>query len=207
LPQHSLASPIGRAWNSISHHPLWSAVIAGLIVAVIVGLVHSFGSGGIPSPGSSGSTSPSTVLSTGSPTASSPGPSSRDSSSPSASSTATTSIYYQGPVTISGNGLDFDISPPRHGPATANFVYNTSALEGAGSNTVGFAIWKQSGTPTASECSTFVTTNPASVVINVAAGMKICFKTDQGRVGLLSVQPDTTPNELHGIATIWTPEV
>ena len=43
MPQRSPASPERRAWDSISHHPLWSAVIAGLIVAAIVGLVHTLG--------------------------------------------------------------------------------------------------------------------------------------------------------------------
>ena len=177
----------------------WLIVIIGGAIATIlaagaIGVWKGVISSGPPSP---------------SPTASSPRPSLGGSFSPSANSTATAStplsIYYQGPATISGNGLDFDINPPSHGAATANFVYNTSALDGAGSNTVGFAVWKQGGTPTASECSTFVTTNLTSAVINVAAGMKICFRTDQGRVGLLSVQPDTTPNELHGIVTVWTP--
>jgi hypothetical protein len=128
---------------------------------------------------------------------------------PSRSGTATSRdgarppIYYQGPVTVSGNGLDFDINPPNHGPATANFVYNTSALQGAGSNTVGFAVWKQGGTPTAAKCNTFVTTNLTSDVTNVTAGMKICFKTAEGRVGLLRVQQDTSANELRAIATVW----
>jgi hypothetical protein len=184
--------------RSRREHPWLIAIIAPAIAAILaagaIGIWKGIISSGPPSP---------------SPTPSSPGPSSGGSSSLSASRTVTASssplIYYQGPVTISGNGLDFDINPPSHGPATANFVYNTSALQGAGSNTVGFAVWKQGGTPMASDCNTFVTTNSTSVVINVAAGMKICFKTDQGRVGLLSVQPDTTPNELHAIATVWTP--
>jgi hypothetical protein len=33
--------------------------------------------------------------------------------------------------------------------------------------------------------------------------MKICFETEQGRVGLLNVQPGTTEDTLNGIATVW----
>ena len=176
-----------------NRHPYrfyWLTGGLATIVAAIIGIsvTHS-STGSVNSPGPS---EPAPV-SPGSPPASTsytPRPS-------------TASTYYQGPVTISGNGLDFDINPPSHGPATANFVYNTFALQGAGSNTVGFAVWKQGGTPTASKCATFVTTNQTSVVPNVTAGMKICFKTDQGRVGLLSVQPDTSANELHAITTVW----
>jgi NPCBM/NEW2 domain len=53
LPEHSSESHARLTWDSISHHPIWSAVIAGLIVAAIVGLFHGIGIGGAPNtPGS-----------------------------------------------------------------------------------------------------------------------------------------------------------
>jgi len=78
-----------------------------------------------------------------------------------------------------------------------------TALETGGSNTAGLAVWRQGGTPTAAECTTFATANMISDVPNVNAGMKICFRADQGRSGLLSVQPGTSANELIAIATVW----
>ena len=119
------------------------------------------------------------------------------------SSGATPAVYYQGTVTIAGNGRDFDTNPPSSGPGAGAFYYNTSALETGGSNTAGLAVWRQSGTPTAAECQTFATANMSGDIPNVNAGMKICFKTDQGRFGLLSVQPGTSANQLTAIATVW----
>ena len=122
---------------------------------------------------------------------------------PGTTTSSGTSTYYQGTVTIAANGRDFDTSPPGPGPGAGAFYYNSSALETGGSNTAGLAVWRQGGTPTAAECTTFATANMIGDVPNVNAGMKICFRTDQGRSGLLSVQPGTSANELIAIATVW----
>jgi hypothetical protein len=67
-------------------------------------------------------------------------------------------------------------------------------------------VWPpQGGTPTASECKTLTTTHLTIEVDNVISGMQICFRTDQGRIGLLRVQPGTTAYELNAIATVWGP--
>jgi hypothetical protein len=106
-------------------------------------------------------------------------------------------IYYQGPVLISGfPGLDFDINPPGPGPDAVSISYNTFALKG-GSSTVGLAVWKSGGTPMATDCKTLVSTQQVAFVYQPVEGMKICFKTDQSRIGLLQVMPGTSEDEFN----------
>jgi hypothetical protein len=122
-----------------------------------------------------------------------------------ASATSSAAIYYKGPIGISsgGNGLDFDMKPLGPGPGPASFFYNTFALQTGGSATDGFAVWPPGRTPTASDCTTWVSTHLAPDVVNPVAGMNICFKTDQGRIGFLNVQPGTSENQFNAIATVW----
>jgi hypothetical protein len=122
--------------------------------------------------------------------------------SPGTTGTAGASVYYQSGVTINSNTLDFDSKPPGPGPITAAFYYATYQLLTT-SSTGGFAVWTQDGTPTASECKSWVPTHLTSEVNNVVAGMNICFRTDQGRYGLLSVKAGTSENDLNGYATVW----
>jgi hypothetical protein len=116
-----------------------------------------------------------------------------------------TPVYYHGLVGIGQNGRDFDSNPPGQGSIYAAFLYGYNYQYGLTtiSSTGGFAVWKQGGTPTASECKTWATTHLTPQVSNVAAGMQICFETDQGRFGLLSVKPGTTAYELNAVATVW----
>ena len=164
--------------------------LVGVVLAAILPIALS-NSGSHP-PGSS---SPRPSLAITSPTATGPGTATSPNTTP--------TTYYQGTVTISGNGRDFDTNPPSPGPGSGAFYYNSSALETGGSNTAGLAVWRQDGTPTAAECKTFATANLIGDVSSITAGMKICFKTDQGRFGLLSLQPGTSANELAAIATVW----
>jgi hypothetical protein len=165
--------------------------VGGLISAIIVALVvnfvvHAVGSGPhTPSPPPSAAVTSAGGRASQIPTASQP-----------------TARYFHGSVVISDNGFNFDSKMP--GSSPGSFFYNTFALETGGSNTAGFAVWTQGGTPTAKECKTLVTTQLINDIPNVGAGMKICFKTDQDRIGLLSVQPGTSENELNAIATVWS---
>jgi hypothetical protein len=135
---------------------------------------------------------------------SSPAPATQSSSGTGATPVATRPpIYYQGPVLISGfPGLDFDINPPGPGPDAVSISYNTFALKG-GSSTVGLAVWKNSATPTATDCKTLVSTQQVPFVYQPVEGMKICFQTDQGRIGLLQVMPGTSENQFKATATVW----
>jgi hypothetical protein len=172
-----------------------AAIIAGLftVVAAFVGAVstHWFGL----------TTSPVQVAPTGSATSSS-----STITSPTVTASATSTrlpIYYHGPVTLGSlNGRNFDTSPPSPSSSPGAFYYGGNQLT-TGSTTAGFARWTQGGTPTAAECQSFATANLTGDLANVDAGMKICFETEQGRVGLLNVQPGTTEDTLNGIATVW----
>jgi hypothetical protein len=122
--------------------------------------------------------------------------------SPGATGTASAPVYYQGGVTINSNTLDFDSKPPGPGPITAAFYYATYSIQTA-SNTGGFAVWKQDGTPTASQCKSWVPTHLTTDLSNIVPGMNICFRTDQGRYGLLSVRAGTSENDLNGYVIVW----
>jgi hypothetical protein len=164
--------------------------LAAVVAVIGLGFTIYFGFSSLKS-----ATGTTTSTTSGSPTATALG-------TPTSSATTLT-IYYQGPVTIAGNGRDFDTNPPSPGPGAGAFYYNSSALETGGSSTAGLAVWRQGGSPTAAECRTFANANLIIDVPNINAGMKLCFKTDQGRFGLLSVQPGTSANELTAIATVW----
>jgi hypothetical protein len=163
----------------------------GVVVAVIgVGFTIYFGFNSLKS-----ATGTTTSTTSGSPTATASGTATSSATRP--------TIYYQGTITIADNGRDFDTNPPSPGPGAGAFYYNSSALETGGSNTAGLAAWRQGGTPTAADCKTFTTANLIGDIPNIDAGMKICFKTDQGRFGLLNVQPGTSANELTATVTVW----
>jgi hypothetical protein len=136
------------------------------------------------------------------PTSGSKNPGPTPTPTPSATSTRLP-IYYHGPVTLGSNGRNFDTSPPSPSSSLGAFYYGGYQLTTGGSTTAGSARWTQGGTPTAAECRSFATANLTGDLVNVDAGMKICFETDQGRVGLLIVQPGTTEDTLNGIATVW----
>jgi hypothetical protein len=120
-----------------------------------------------------------------------------------AHNTTSTPVYYQGNITIGNNNIDFDSKPPGPGPGTAAFYYSGFDLN-TSSNPGGFAVWKQ-GTPTATECKSFVPTNLINDLPNIVNGMQICFRTDQGRFGLLSVEAGTAAYELKAYAIVWGP--
>jgi hypothetical protein len=163
--------------------------VAGAIVASVIGAVIGLKPWSHSSP-----SSPSPTIT--SPTATTPGTTT--------SSVSTRSpVYFQGSVLISGfPGLDFDINPPGAGPGAVSISYNTFSLAG-GSSTVGLAVWTSGGTPTAADCKTWVSTQQVPNVYQPVAGMKICFKTDQGRIGLLQVMPGTSENQFKATATVW----
>ena len=174
--------------------PPWITAIAVLITALVGA---GFFTGRATAPAGSVKPAPNiTITVTASP------------ATPSTSSTPSAVVYYHGSVGIGQNGLDFDSKPPGPGPGSAVFLYGdqNQYILTTGSATGGFAVWPpQGGTPTASECKTLTTTHLTTEVDNVVNGMQICFRTDQGRIGLLRVKPGTTAYELNAIATVWDP--
>jgi hypothetical protein len=176
---------------------LKGAIIGGCAVIVAAFIPIAFANH-LFSPGNMPRSSP-PPTSTPTPGSKNPGPT--PTPTPSATSTRLP-IYYHGPVTLGSNGRNFDTSPPSPSSSPGAFYYYGNQLT-TGSATAGFARWTQGGTPTAAECQPFATANLTGDLANVDAGMKICFETEQGRVGLLNVQPGTTEDTLNGIATVW----
>jgi hypothetical protein len=124
------------------------------------------------------------------------GPSASTPASPGTNS----SPYWQGQVGFNGNGLNFDTRPPSNTPSGT--IINFGGLYSDDPN-IQLALWHSSSAPTASQCQTWVTTHPGSSISNVAPGMQICIKTDQGRFGLLHIQSVDNDGGVSATATIW----
>lgn len=109
------------------------------------------------------------------------------------------SLYSQGPVGITSDGLNFDTKPPSSTPSGT--IYYTGGLYASSAN-IEFAMWPNSSTPTAAQCQNWVTTHPSPNLSNVNPGMQICIKTDQGRFGLLHIE-SVDSSQVSATATIW----
>jgi hypothetical protein len=109
------------------------------------------------------------------------------------------SVYSQGPVGITSDGLNFDTKPPSSTPSGT--IYYTGGLYASSAN-IEFAMWPNSSTPTAAQCQNWVTTHPSPNLSNVNPGMQICIKTDQGRFGLLHIE-SVDSSQVSATATIW----
>lgn len=132
-------------------------------------------------------------------TVTAPPPTSTVTSTPAPTSTVL-SVYWQGPVGITTNGLNFDSRPPSSTPS-GDIVY-AGELVSTGTN-IEFAVWPNSGTPNATQCQTFVTTQPSASLASINPGMQVCIKTDQGRFGLLSFGQIDSNGVASAQATIW----
>ena len=116
------------------------------------------------------------------------------------SSTVSSSIYWSGPIafTEGGPGLDFDTSPPSTDQTVILYSGNTLS---ASANAL-LSTWTLSGTPSAAQCRTWVSTHPNTNIPFPAGGMQICIKTDQGRYGLLHIASSAN-NQLPATAVVW----
>jgi hypothetical protein len=121
------------------------------------------------------------------------------SASPAAPPSAGLSLYSQGPVGITSDGLNFDTNPPSSTPNGT--IYYEGGLYATSAN-IEFATWPNSGTPTGAQCQDWVTTHPSPSLSNVNPGMQVCIKTDQGRFGLLHIE-SVDSSQVSAAATIW----
>jgi hypothetical protein len=135
-------------------------------------------------------------------TATAPPPTSAPISTPAPTGTAL-SVYSQGQVGITSNGLNFDTQTPSSTPS-GDIVYTAGGLYTHGDANIEFAVWPNSSTPKATQCQTYVTTHPSPSLLSINPGMQVCIKTDQGRFGLLSIgQVDSNNGVASAQATIW----
>jgi hypothetical protein len=113
------------------------------------------------------------------------------------------SVYSQGQVGITSNGLNFDTRTPSSTPS-GDIVYTAGGLYTHGDANIEFAVWPNSSTPKAAQCQAYVTTHPSPSLVSINPGMQVCIKTDQGRFGLLSIgQVDSNNGVASAQATIW----
>jgi hypothetical protein len=183
----SVGSRFWRYWQTLP-------VLIQALTPLILGLVAGGTAGAALGQHSSTPAPQPTVTVTAS--ASAPPP-----ASTAASPGASLALYWQGPVGITANGLNFDTKPPSSTP-NGSIVY-TGELYASGSTNIELAIWSNSSTPTAAQCQAWVTTHPSSSLFNLAPGMQICIKTDQGRFGLLHIESIDSGSGVSAAATIW----
>jgi hypothetical protein len=136
-------------------------------------------------------------------TATAPPPTSTSISAPAPTGTPL-SVYWQGQVGITPNGLNFDTRPPSSTSSGDIFYTGSNRLGTEGNPNIEFAVWPNSSTPKAMQCQTYVTTHPSPGLVSINPGMQVCIKTDQGRFGLLSIgQVDSNNFVVSAQATIW----
>lgn len=164
-------------------------VIVGAILTAMLTNFLGAATPSVHSPSNSNAPSPKTAISAGA------------SSSSASLQAGKPSVYWSGPVgfSVAGSGLDFDTRPPSSGDQTYIY-YGGNELQASANAQV--SRWTQSGTPSESQCATWVTTHPSTAVIFPAGGMQICIKTDQGRYGRLHIESSSN-QEVSAIATIW----
>jgi hypothetical protein len=168
-------------------------VLIQALTPLILGLVAGGAAGAALGQHSSSTPAPQPTV-TVTMTASAPPP-----ASTSASQGAGLSLYSQGPVGITSNGLNFDTKPPSSTPSGT--IYYAGGLYASSTN-IEFALWPNSSTPTAAQCQNWVITHPSPSLLNVNPGMQICIKTDQGRFGLLHIE-SVDSSQVSATATIW----
>lgn len=174
--------------------PAWVTAIAGALAVLGIG----FGAGYGTSKAQNSAPAPAVTV-TVEPSNATTGPG--NSTAPPA--TTNSYVYWSGPVEFSqssGLGLDFDTSPPSTDQTT--IIYEGNGLQSTANARV--SLWNQPGTPSASQCRTWVTTHPNTDVTFPAVGMQICIKTDQGRYGLLHIDSSSNNDHLGVTATIWS---
>ena len=196
MPRNSVRDEAGeRADHNINLNrgQIIAALItaAGVIVAAFV--TGAFGGHAV------GLVSKPTVTVTTTVTASSP---TGTGGSPAPSATPNSAVYWSGPVGITGNGLEFDTRPPSQAGPSGGIAYEGNTLSAINQNIV-VSLWTNSGTPSATQCQSWVSTHPNIDVTFPTPGMNICIKTAQGRIGRLQIDSGTNNGQLQATATIW----
>lgn len=187
-------------WDRISRHPLWSAIIAGVVVLIIEGIAHSISSGlssqpptgaGTTSQGSEGGVSSNAPNSGGGISSNAPSPKA--------------SPLWQGSLLVNENGVDFDTTPPTPGPPGSEISYSTtpnSQLVTYGSY---LAPWNKAGTPSESDCQNDTDSNSIEFNGSVDApkvGMAFCLNNQTGHEVYFKVE-DLTSNGMEIYAIVW----
>ncbi len=147
---------------------------------------------------------PAPVLPIPTPTGPSPAPSTTPSSP---GPPAVETQFWSGPVGLaSGSSLNFDTLPPSPDQQNTGIEYNSLGLGTNGNpdpSTPAVALWTQSRMPSQVECRDWISTHPTRIIAGPTGGERICIRTEQGRYGVLKVEPSSDTNTLSATATIW----
>lgn len=186
-----------RQGSRVMEMSLGKATVIGAVVVGLLGIVGAVLNAEL-SHGSSGPTPPTPSASRQTPQSRPPTNTNR---STAPSPRTSFSVYWRGSFALNPNsdGLDFDSYPPSSGDQT-NINYLGNELQASANAQL--ARWTQPGTPSASECASWIATHPGGGVPFPAGGMLICIKTDQGRYGLLRIESSAN-GQVSGIAKIW----
>lgn len=122
--------------------------------------------------------------------------------SPAPSATPNSTVYWSSTVGITASGLEFDTRPPSQAGPSGGIAYAGNTLSASNQNIV-VSLWTNSGTPSAAQCQSWVSTHPNTGVESPTPGMNICIKTAEGRIGLLQIDSGTNNGQLQATVTIW----
>ncbi len=198
-PQHSSAR---RRWRDLD---LWVkiAIIATPIVAIIAIIVPPKVIGSSSS--ATSSQPPVETTGTGATPQGTSAASPPSQSAPAPSATPNSAVYWSGPVGITTSGLEFDTRPPSQagvGYGIAYYADSDTLWTNPGQNIV-VSLWTNSGTPSAAQCQSWVSTHPNNEVASPTPGMNICIETAASRIGRLQIDSGTNNGQLQATATIW----
>jgi hypothetical protein len=122
--------------------------------------------------------------------------------SPAPSAAPNGAVYWSGPVGITISGLEFDTRPPSQAGPGGGIAYYGNTLSATNQDTVA-SLWTNSGTPSAAQCQSWVSTHPNTDVAFPTPGMNICIETAEGHIGRLQIDSGTNNGQLQATATIW----
>lgn len=173
-----------RFWNHITHHLIWSTVIAGLIVAGIIGIYHSLTASSGAVKGSAVNASSSTPVS----------------NTPSLVPSTTAAVRWQGVIAINGSGVELDALPP----TTGGNIYTLYEDAGGNLNSYqgSFAEWTGSSTPNYPECHNLVLTQGSTNPLQLTSGLEVCVLTGSRRTAYIQVTSQSA-NGWQAQAIVW----
>lgn len=107
-----------------------------------------------------------------------------------------TSVAFSGPVTIDGNGIDFDVVPPRPGG-------NIFAIYGGLEATYEFiSEWVNERPPTPADCFAQAANHPTTNIAALHAGSQVCAITSDRRIVYLRVD-SSLPERIEAHVIVW----
>jgi hypothetical protein len=170
------------------------------ILALTIALIVTLRGNGKPSPRGADSKGSTTSMATQNPTGD-PSSSTPQAASPSISKQP----IWRGEVRIGRTSMDLDATPPQPGEGSGGDVdageTTRSEIFVGATIDASVAAWRDSTTPSRSQCEEVASTQAARFVVSKVNG-NVCLKTDQGHIALLEINR-VDSNAFYAMATIW----